>query len=89
MGKVVGEDVEADAAWVRCNRVPDRASEELFIVWYHMRVVMVDGQGEGGVGGARVQVGLPVVRVEWVEGRIRWGQSHLLLLPLRPTSPSP
>ena len=42
-----------------------------------MRVVMVDGQGEGGVGGARVQVGLPVVRVEWVEGRIRWGQSAI------------
>ena len=51
--------------------------EEFFIVWYHVRVVMVDGQREGGAGGSRVQVGRPVVRVERVERGVRWGKSAI------------
>ena len=40
---------------------------------------MVDGEGEGGAGGARVQVGRPVVGVERVErgvgrGKPGWNQ---------------
>ena len=49
--------------------------EEFFIIWYHVGVVMVDGKGEGGAGGARVQVGRPVVRVERVERGVRWWKS--------------
>ena len=49
--------------------------EEFFIIWYHVGVVMVDGKGEGGAGGARVEVGRPVVRVERVERGVRWGKS--------------
>ena len=35
---------------------------------------MVDGEGEGGAGGARVEVGGAVVRVERVERWVRWWQ---------------
>ena len=59
--------------------------EEFFIVWYHVRVVMVDGQGEGGTGGARVQVGRPVVRVERVERGVRRGKSAVRILRTIPT----
>ena len=33
---------------------------------------MVDGEGEGGAGGARVEVGGAVVCVERVERWVRW-----------------
>ena len=42
------------------------------MVWYHMGVVVVDGEGEGGAGGARVEVGGAVVCVERVERWVRW-----------------
>ena len=35
---------------------------------------MVDGEGEGGAGGARVQVGRPVVGVERVERGVGRGK---------------
>ena len=44
------------------------------MVWYHVGVVVVDGKGEGGAGGARVEVGGAVVRVERVERWVRWRQ---------------
>ena len=46
--------------------------EEFLMVWYHVGVVVVDGKGEGGAGGARVEVGGAVVRVERVERWVRW-----------------
>ena len=42
-----------------------------------MRVVVVDGEGEGGARGARVEVGGAVVRVERVERGVRWGKSAI------------
>ena len=42
-----------------------------------MRVVVVDREGEGGAGGASVEVGGSVVRVERVERGVRWGKSTI------------
>ena len=69
-----------------------------------MRVVVVDGEGESRAGGASVEVGGPVVRVERVERGVGRGKPaikdwrkiptsvqgpELLLLPLWPmTAPS-
>jgi len=88
-GKEVGDSSgRRGTAWIHC-RVPNRPSEEFFIVWYHVRVVMVDWEGEGGAGGASVQVGRPVVGVERVERGVGRGKPELLLLPLWPmTAPS-
>ena len=44
------------------------------MVWYHVGVVVVDGEGEGGAGGASVQVGRPVVGVERVERGVGRGK---------------
>ena len=51
--------------------------EEFLVVWYHMRVVMVYGKGEGRAWVAIVEVGCPVVCVERVEWWVRWGKSEI------------